>query len=250
MRGCCRDGVPAGHCAAAGVGGRPSCGVGLVASAVGGSTGDDVGGVQSDAAWWGAGFESVAEPADLAGVGAGVGAVGRRGRRGGADVWDVLRVAAGGVLVHSVRSGGDAAVTGVSRILVTGSRAWSDRAQLEWALGVAFKAFRSITVVHGACETGADRLAQEWAGRAGILCDPFEADWDNCGPGCRSGHRRVRRDGSEFCPTAGPRRNQAMVDAGARYCLAFLLPGSRGTRDCIRRAEAGGIPVRRFEAER
>lgn len=43
-----------------------------------------------------------------------------------------------------------------------------------------------------------------------------------------------------------------MVDAGARYVLAFPLPGgrSRGTEDCIRRAEAAGIPVQRFKAER
>lgn len=138
----------------------------------------------------------------------------------------------------------------VSRILITGSRDWSDRAQLEWALGVAFKVFRPIVVVHGACETGADRIADEWAQRAGIAVDPFEADWDNCGPECRPGHRRQRRDGSEFCPAAGPRRNARMVAAGARYCLAFVLPGSRGTQDCIRRAEAAGIPVHRFEAER
>lgn len=141
-------------------------------------------------------------------------------------------------------------MTGASRILVAGSRDWSDRAQLEWALGVAFRLWRPIVVVHGGCESGADRFAAEWADRAGIAVDPFEADWDNCGPECRPGHRRVRGDGSGFCPAAGPRRNQAMVDAGARYVLAFLLPGSRGTEDCVRRAKAAGIPVRRFEAER
>ncbi|MFJ9771156.1 SLOG family protein [Kitasatospora sp. NPDC101157] len=133
---------------------------------------------------------------------------------------------------------------------MTGSRAWSDRARVEWALGVAFRAFRPIVVVHGGCLTGADKFAAEWADRAGITVDPFEADWDNCGPECRPGHRRRQRDGSEFCPAAGPRRNQAMVDAGARFVLAFLLPGSRGTEDCAQRAEAAGIPVRRFWAER
>ncbi|MEU8920391.1 SLOG family protein [Kitasatospora sp. NPDC048545] len=119
-----------------------------------------------------------------------------------------------------------------SRILVTGSRAWSDRARLEWALGVAFKAFRPIVVVHGACPTGADAMAAAWAQRAGVGVEAWPADW--------VAHGRA----------AGPRRNQAMVDAGARYVLAFLLPNSRGTEDCVRRAEAAGIPVRRFEATR
>lgn len=43
---------------------------------------------------------------------------------------------------------------------------------------------------------------------------------------------------------AGPIRNQAMVDLGDYLaCLAFPLGESRGTRDCMARAEAAGIPV-------
>lgn len=118
-----------------------------------------------------------------------------------------------------------------SRILVTGSRAWSDRARLEWALGAAL-VFRPIVIVHGACPTGADAMAAAWARRAGVEVEAWPADW--------SRHGRA----------AGPRRNQAMVNAGARHCLAFVLPSSRGTEDCVRRAEAAGIPVKRFEETR
>jgi hypothetical protein len=138
-------------------------------------------------------------------------------------------------------------VTGVSRVIVTGSRSWPDRAAVEHALGVALRIYRPLVIVHGACATGADAMAEAWAQRAGVETDPFEADWDHCGPECQPGHRRRRRDGSEFCPAAGPRRNARMVAAGARICLAFPLPGSRGTEGCIRLAEAAGIPVRRFE---
>ncbi|MGA5820894.1 SLOG family protein [Kitasatospora sp. NPDC094028] len=145
-------------------------------------------------------------------------------------MWDLFRVAAGGVLVHPVRCGGGSVVM-VSRILVTGSRAWSDRAQLEWALGAAL-VFRPIVIVHGGCPTGADAMAAAWAQRAGVEVEAWPADWVRYGR------------------AAGPRRNQAMVDAGARLVLAFLLPGSRGTADCVRRAKAADIPVRRFEAER
>ncbi|MFE2407032.1 SLOG family protein [Kitasatospora sp. NPDC059408] len=115
---------------------------------------------------------------------------------------------------------------------MTGSRAWSDCAAVEHALGAAFGLFRPIVIVHGACPTGADAMAAAWARRAGVEVEPWPADWPRWGK------------------SAGPRRNQAMVNAGARLVLAFVLPGSRGTVDCVRRAEAVGIPVRRFEAER
>lgn len=46
-------------------------------------------------------------------------------------------------------------------------------------------------------------------------------------------------------PQAGPRRNQRMVDlAHARdWCLAFPTPKSRGTWDCVERADAAGLYV-------
>lgn len=137
--------------------------------------------------------------------------------------------ASGGVHVSGLRGG---VMTGVSRILVTGSRDWTDRAVVEHALGTALRLFRPIVIVHGGCPTGADRMAWEWAWRAGVPCEVWPAEW--------AAHGRA----------AGPIRNAQMVAAGARFCLAFPLPGSRGTEDCVRRAEAAGIPVRRFEAPR
>jgi hypothetical protein len=50
-------------------------------------------------------------------------------------------------------------------------------------------------------------------------------------------------DWSSFGELAGPMRNQAMVDTGVDICLAFPLLGSRGTWDCVRRAQASGVPV-------
>ena len=101
---------------------------------------------------------------------------------------------------------------------------------MEHALGVALKLFRPIVIVTGGCPTGADRMAEEWAHRAGVEVEVWLADW------------------AAYGRAAGPIRNGRMVAAGARYCLAFPLQGSRGTEDCIRRAEAAGIPVQRFEA--
>jgi hypothetical protein len=117
-----------------------------------------------------------------------------------------------------------------SRILVTGSRRWSDRAAVGHALATAYRLWRPIVIVHGGCPTGADAMAATWAQRAGVECEVWPAEW------------------AAYGRAAGPIRNALMVEAGARLCLAFPLPGSRGTEDCIRRAEAAGIPVHRFEA--
>lgn len=117
------------------------------------------------------------------------------------------------------------------RILVTGSRNWTGRITIEMALYEAWRTLgfpQSVTLVHGACPTGADAVADEAGRRNGWEMERHRADWDKYGK------------------AAGPIRNQEMVDAGADICVAFLLPESRGTRDCIRRAKAAGIEVREY----
>jgi hypothetical protein len=124
-------------------------------------------------------------------------------------------------------------VSSLARVLVTGSRSWSDiglvGSALTESLGDAFDAgFDGIVVVHGGCPTGADEFADTWARMRDVPVEVWSADWH--------GHGRA----------AGPRRNAAMVAAGANVCLAFPLGESRGTRDCMRRAEVAGIPVQVF----
>jgi hypothetical protein len=110
-----------------------------------------------------------------------------------------------------------------TRILVTGSRNWSDRNLIIATL----KRYDDThtTLVSGACPTGADLIAEQEAERFGWNIERHPANWDKYGK------------------SAGPRRNQEMVDAGADICLAFPLPDSRGTWDCTRRAIAANIPV-------
>lgn len=141
----------------------------------------------------------------------------------------------------------------MTRVLVTGSRAFTARALLGDALdGVGFAhGFHGLLIVHGGAK-GADSLADAWVRDnwdLGVRREVHEADWDApCRDECRHGPRRRRRDGSDYCPTAGIYRNQLMVEAGADLLLAFLVPPTvspcTGTRDAIRRAEAAGIPVR------
>lgn len=114
------------------------------------------------------------------------------------------------------------------RILVTGSRTFADAAALREALVDAAHKYAGggpATLVSGGCPSGADHLAETFWHEMGLPVEVHRADW--------GAHGRA----------AGPRRNQQMVDLGAAVCVAFPTADSRGTWDCVRRAEAAGIPV-------
>lgn len=116
----------------------------------------------------------------------------------------------------------------MSRLLVTGSRDWTNADAIAFALGACCALFdRRVTLIHGDCPTGADALADEiWRALVPDLpVEPHPADWDLHGK------------------AAGPIRNSEMVALGADLCLAFPLEDSRGTRDCMSKAKAAGIPV-------
>jgi len=143
-----------------------------------------------------------------------------------------------------------------ARVLVTGSRSWTDEQAVADAL---LDTWHDITqtigtqarmvVVHGDCPEGGDAIAKEWAVGNGLVHEPHPADWSApCDNTCSRSHRKTSARHGEYCPTAGHRRNQFMVDLGADLVLAFHRDGSRGTADCIRRAEAADIPVRTITA--
>lgn len=118
---------------------------------------------------------------------------------------------------------------------MTGSRAWTGERVIARALvdAVSHAPFygpdaERITVVHGACPRGADAIADRLARRAGWTVEAHPAAWDT--------HGR----------SAGPQRNQAMVELGADITLAFILDSSRGASDCADRAERAGIPTKRY----
>lgn len=120
-----------------------------------------------------------------------------------------------------------------ARILVTGSRDWTDRSTIRTALVNAWIDLgRPMTavLVQGECHLGgADEIAAEiWRGWG----FPIEGHPAEMGP---TGH------------VLGPKRNAHMVSLGADLCLAFPLPSSRGTKNCMRLAREAGIPVRVFE---
>lgn len=116
------------------------------------------------------------------------------------------------------------------RILVTGSRHWTDRGLVESALDAQVRAYgladqpSRVTLVHGAAP-GADTLADGVARERGWTVHEYPADWSRYG-----------RD-------AGPIRNAHMVSLGADTCIGFPLPDSRGTWDCMSKADGASIPV-------
>lgn len=137
------------------------------------------------------------------------------------------------------------------RLLVTGSRAW-DRADVIESVLKGIRAqphFADAVLVHGDA-AGVDRMAAAaWIAMGGQH-DPQRARWRQCVRACPPGHQKRRRDGTRYCPTAGHRRNQRMVDAGAVLCLVFLRDNSSGTLDCRRRAEGAGIPCLTVDYDR
>jgi len=119
------------------------------------------------------------------------------------------------------------------RILVTGSREWTNVARLSVALVFAIRyvghesRWPEVTIVHGdagGADALVDRLAKEWL-HCHVEPHPYIP---------------VKHHGD---PRA---RNSEMVIAGADFCIAAYIPpkGRRGgTRDCYEKAIAAGIPT-------
>lgn len=137
------------------------------------------------------------------------------------------------------------------RILVTGSRRWPDYQAVAdtlndvWHDATQEHFGHRLVIVHGDCPTGADAMAKRWALENEITHEPHPADWSaKCGIDCvPEGHRKTSSRFGDYCPLAGPIRNQRMADRGADLCVAFLIQGSKGTADCLSRVRAAGIPI-------
>ena len=119
------------------------------------------------------------------------------------------------------------------RVLVTGSRTWTDTAVIRDALAQVWHP--AAVLVSGANPRGADRLAEQcWTAWGGTV-ERHPANWDQ--------HGRA----------AGIRRNQHMIGLGADLCLAFIRNNSPGATHCATTTHQAGIPTtihRADEADR
>lgn len=119
------------------------------------------------------------------------------------------------------------------KVMVTGSRNWSDRDAVHEALDKVSTeyGFEDVVVLQGECPTGADAHAREWCELDAQECVAYPPD-----------PNRPRRE-------ALLARNRAMVAAGPDVVLAFIDPGSRGTWHSVTAALEAGIEVRVFGSQ-
>ena len=110
------------------------------------------------------------------------------------------------------------------RVLVTGSRYWTNKDRIRRVLS----AFKDVECIIEGEARGADTLAREVAEELGIPVDPYPADWDR------------------FHKAAGPIRNRQMVNEGKPdIVVAFHnnILGSKGTKDMVTFAWSKHIPT-------
>ncbi|HEU0087314.1 MAG TPA: DUF2493 domain-containing protein [Pseudonocardiaceae bacterium] len=114
------------------------------------------------------------------------------------------------------------------RVLVTGSRTWTDTTPIRDALETWRRRLPGAVLVHGDAR-GADRIAAGIWRSWGLPVEPHPADW------------------ARYGRSAGHVRNRAMVARGATVCLVFIRNASPGASACAALAEAAGIPTHRTE---
>lgn len=109
------------------------------------------------------------------------------------------------------------------RVIVCGGRDYWDGNRVWHVLDAAVERLGLSLVIQGGA-TGADNLAWQWARDHGVPFETFDADWSGLGP------------------SAGPMRNQRMIDEGKPDAV-IAFPGGSGTADMVNRARAAGITV-------
>ena len=117
----------------------------------------------------------------------------------------------------------------IKRILVTGSREWTDAGVIRAVIRHEVMRLPTAIVVHGAAR-GADLMAGAAARALGLTEERYLAQWTTLGRG------------------AGIIRNMEMIARGADVCLAFIKDNSPGATHCARMAEQARIPVKRWTA--
>ena len=108
-------------------------------------------------------------------------------------------------------------------LAVCGGRELDDWALVREAMDSIHDSHTIDKLISGGCR-GADKLAEDWAHLNLVDTDVYEANFAQHGK------------------SAGPRRNQEMLDLGKPDML-LAFPGGRGTADMVRRSIKSGIPV-------
>jgi hypothetical protein len=128
------------------------------------------------------------------------------------------------------------------RILITISRNWNKAYRCPYeVLRTMRRQHPNAVLVHGNAMSGDRTLASFWRSLGGRT-EKYPAQWKECAAECNPQHRRIGPNG-EYCPTAGLRRNQQMVDTQPDLFVSFIWHNSPGATDCTERAEAAGLSI-------
>jgi hypothetical protein len=112
------------------------------------------------------------------------------------------------------------------RILITCSRTWQDWGRARRVLAQARQLAPGAVLVSGHAIRGDQDLERIWRGLGG-QAEEYPPDWEGeCAPDCWPPYHRKRgKNGRDYCPAAGDRRNKLMAELpDVIACLAFLAP--------------------------
>lgn len=113
------------------------------------------------------------------------------------------------------------------RVLICGSRNWADEDAI---LTRIFKLPDKSVIIHGACLTGADVMADKLGKQLLYDIEPYPADWDRLGL------------------KAGVIRNSQMLKEGKPdQVWAFTYSLTGGTGDMVKKARRAGVPECRWK---
>jgi hypothetical protein len=112
------------------------------------------------------------------------------------------------------------------RLLITGSRAWSDAQVIEREFAVVAEHEGANVVLVSGGARGADSICEEVARKYGWEIEQYLPDWS-------------------IGKKAGFVRNRTMVDSGADFCLAFIKDDSAGASMTARIAREAKIPTKK-----
>ncbi len=117
----------------------------------------------------------------------------------------------------------------MNRLLVTGSRRWTDRECIRDVLRKYIAQVGPSVMLNGACPSGADILCAQIGERLGFTIERYPAQWHVHGK------------------SAGFVRNLQMIrDGQPTHCVAFIVQESKGATHCAEAAIAAGIPTKIF----
>ena len=120
----------------------------------------------------------------------------------------------------------------MKRLLVTGSRTWTDEKIIfieltRAAYDLDSDPTRNVVLVVGGAR-GADKIAEDIYRNTGGVVEIHKADWN--------------RHGKQ----AGYIRNTKMVDSGVDLCLGFIMDDSKGATMTVNQCKYLGIETRIF----